>query len=81
MNDETSNKIAFLAIISGRNNKDNLLTALLDSGIHLINTVYGKGTVKASVLRNAFGLVPEENKVMITCISTCAKIETVLKML
>ena len=81
MNDETDGKIAYLAIIAGRKNKDALLTALHESGIRLINTVYGKGTVKASYLRNTFGLIPEENKVMIICISTCVKIDIALKML
>ncbi|MDR2018683.1 MAG: hypothetical protein LBQ00_07425 [Syntrophobacterales bacterium] len=81
MINETDNKISFLTIITGRNKKDALLTALLDSDIHLINTIYGKGTVKANFLRNALGLVPEENKVVITCISTCVKNEIVLRML
>ena len=78
---EPERKIAFLTIITGRKNKDAILKALHDSGICLINTVYGKGTVKAGYLQNAFGLVPEEKKAVITCLPTCAKIKPVLKLL
>ena len=78
---DTDGKIASLFIIAGRKMKDGLLNALLDADIHLIDTVYGKGTVKASMLMSTFGLVPEENKVMIVCLSTCEKIDKVLPML
>ena len=78
---EPGSKISFLAIIAGRKRKDALLTALLDTGIHLINTVYCKGTVNASFLRNTFGFVPEKDKVIITCLSTGVKIDIVIKML
>ena len=81
MKDEEMNKITFMILIAGRTQKDALLSALFESGIHLINTLYGKGTVKASYLQNTFGFIPEEKKVVITCVSTEVKINAVLKML
>jgi hypothetical protein len=73
--------IVFLTVIAGRKQKDALLSALLNAGIHLINTVYGRGTVSASLLKSALGLIPEEHKVVITCVSTQPKIEAVFALL
>jgi len=81
MKHDETDKIVFLTIIAGRKQKDALLTALLGAGIHLINTLYGKGTVKASYLQNTFGLTPEEKKVVITCVTTHVKSEAVMKLL
>jgi len=76
-----TDQVVLMIIIAGRKQKNALLTSLLASGIHLIDTVYGKGTVCAGYLRNTFGLVPEEKKVVITCASTYAKADLVLKLL
>jgi len=81
MKNEEMNKIAFMVLITGRKQKDALLSVLLESGIHLTHTLYGKGTVEASYLQNMFGLIPEEKKVVITCLSTQVKIDAVLKQL
>ena len=74
-------ELSNLFIIAGRSARDDLLKALLASEIHLINTVYGKGMADLSYLSHTLGFIPEDNKVMISCISTCARIEAVLKML
>ncbi len=58
-------KLVFLTLIAGRKRKDALLTALSASGLKVINTLYGKGTVEAGYLQNALGLIPEENKIII----------------
>ena len=71
----------FMVLIAGRKQKDALLTALLETGAHLINTTYARGTVKASFLKSAFGLVPEEHKVVVTCVLTQAKACAALRML
>lgn len=63
---ETPCKIVFFTLIAGRKQKDALLNALSASGLKLINTMYGKGTVQANYLQNVLGLVPEENKIIIT---------------
>lgn len=59
-------KLVFLTLIAGRKRKDALLTALSASGLKIINTIYGKGTVEAGYLQNVLGLIPEENKIIIT---------------
>lgn len=74
-------EIVFLTLIAGRKQKDALLSSLSESGVHLTNTIYGKGTVKANYMENLFGLVPEENKVVITCVLTREKSNAVMDML
>ena len=81
MKNDENKKIVFMTLIAGRKQKDAILSALSNSGIHLINTIYGKGTVNASYLKNILGLVSEENKVVITCVSTYTKVEAVLNLL
>jgi len=66
-------EIVFLMVIAGRKKEDALLSMLLDVGAPLINTVYGKGTVKAGYLASVLGFVPEENKTVITCLLSDTK--------
>jgi hypothetical protein len=81
MQNEKVETIVFMVLIAGRTELNALLSMLLDSGIHIIHTLYGKGTVKANYLQNTFGLIPEEKKVVITCLSTQAKADAVLELL
>lgn len=62
------NGAEFLTIIVGRKKKDEILKLLLESKCHLINVVYAKGSVKTGYFKDMLGLIPEEKKVMITCI-------------
>lgn len=81
MKNDDAEEILFLVLIAGRKQKDPLLTMLLQSGARVVNTLYGRGSVKAGCLKNALGLVPEENKVVITCVSTNEKADVILKLL
>ena len=81
MKHEDIDSIVFMTIIIGRKQKDALLSALLEAGVHLIYTKYGKGTVKASSLRHSLGLVPEEHKAVITCILKQGKAPEIYRML
>ncbi|MDR0248230.1 MAG: hypothetical protein LBI44_00985 [Oscillospiraceae bacterium] len=81
MSSGESEKAAFLVLITGRGQKNAILSDLADLDIRIVNTVYGKGTVKADVLHDILGLVPEENKVIIVCVSRHFKIEAVLRLL
>lgn len=81
MNHEMKDCLVFLVVIMGRNQKKALLSALREAGMHLINIVYGSGTVKANYLQSTFGLIPEEKKVVVTCIATCDQADGVLNML
>ena len=60
--------VDFLTLIAGRKHKEEILKFLLDSGCHLIDVVYAKGSVHTRYFRDMLGLVPEEKKVMITCL-------------
>ncbi len=73
--------VVFLTIIAGRKQKEPLLTALIEAGGRLVNVIYGKGSVKSGYLQDMLGLVPEENKVIITCLAAAEKTDSVFEML
>lgn len=60
--------VDFLTVITGRKHKEEIVKLLLGSGCHLIDVVYAKGSVQSGYFRDMLGLVPEEKKVMITCL-------------
>mgnify|MGYP000849113635 CR=1 FL=1 len=66
----TKNIVEFLTVIAGRKYKDEILKLLVASRCHLINVVYAKGSAQYGYFRDMLGLVPEEKKVMITCLVT-----------
>jgi hypothetical protein len=69
MNDKiVVNEIVLLAVVIDRKRKDSLIAMLSEAGGQLINTMYGKGSIKAGHLMTALGLVPEENRVIVTCL-------------
>lgn len=65
---ESKHGIDFVTLIANRNKKEEILKFLLSSGCHLIEVVYAKGSVKSGYFKDMLGLVPEEKKVMITCL-------------
>ncbi|MDD2269890.1 MAG: hypothetical protein PHY15_10180 [Eubacteriales bacterium] len=81
MKNEKAGKLVFLTLIVGRKQKDEILTAMFESGAKLISTLYGRGAVSASFLKNLLGLVPEENKAVITCLITEDKVDATMQML
>jgi hypothetical protein len=81
MQNEDMTKAVFLILVADRRQKEPIVTELLDKGIHLIDTVYGKGTVNTGYLMNTLGLVPEKNKIVVTCLFTYSKLGGVMKML
>ena len=81
MTEKEAKKLLFLVIIAGRKRKDDLLKALCKAGGHFITIYYGKGSVKAGFLLDAFGLVAEENKVIITCLCMHNEAEAIFDML
>jgi hypothetical protein len=62
------NEIVLLAVVVERKQKNDLIDRLLEASGQLINTIYGKGLVKAGYFREAFGLLPEDNRVIVTCL-------------
>ena len=81
MHEINSKQITQMMLIAGRKRYDELLGAMSDMGARVINTIYGKGSVKASYMMDAFGLVPEENKVVITCLIPSDKLDAMFDML
>ncbi len=75
------NGLVFLTLIAGRKQKEALLDALTEGGGRLVNIVYGRGTINAGYLKSILGMVPEENKVVITCLLPGEKSDAVLEML
>lgn len=73
--------IVFLILITGRKQKDILLKRICSIDSRVVNTVYGKGTVKSNYLLDMLGLVPEENKVIMTLALPREKADAVFEML
>ena len=78
---EDNHDMNHMVLITGRNQKDRLLTALSERGGPLFNFYYGRGSVKASFLMDTYGLVPEENKIIITCIASKSEADAIFDML
>ncbi len=81
MNTNPCGGIVFLVLIAGRKQKEELLQALSEAGGRLINVVYGKGSVKAGYLKDMLGLIPEENKIVVTCLLAGDKTDGIFDML
>ena len=81
MNQCSPEHIAFLVIIAGRKRKDALLEILLKMDCRIVNTLYGKSSIHASQLIEILGFVPEENKVVVTCILKQEAVESILETL
>ena len=81
MNQCAPEHIAFLVIVAGRKQKHALLEQLLQMECRIVNTLYGKSSIRAGHLVEMLGFVPEENKVVITCILHKEKVEGILETL
>jgi hypothetical protein len=77
-NDE---KLMFTVIIAGRKMKDALLTALLEAEVHVIDSLFGHGTVHAGLLGQTLGLVQEKQKIVIFAVAKHDRTEKVLGIL
>lgn len=73
--------IVFLVVVAGRKQKNALLSEILKNDCRIVHSIYGKGTIQEHVLVEMLGLVPEENKVVITCILQKSKVEEIFELL
>ena len=73
--------IFHLVLIAGRQQKDHILSALSKKGGHIINVIFGSGTIKATTLMEMLGLVQEREKVIITCLASNEEAGAILSML
>ncbi len=60
--------IDYITVIAARKYKDDVLKLLLNSGCHLIDVVYAKGSVQTGYFKDMLGLVADEKKILITCL-------------
>ena len=82
MTAEHKKNIAYLMVISGRKQKADLLKFLTEMKASVVNVSYGIGSVKNnSPLIEIFGFVPEEDKVIITCLLSHEKANDVIDLL
>ncbi|MEA4869525.1 MAG: hypothetical protein VB062_02670 [Christensenella sp.] len=81
MNRCAPDDIVFLVIVAGRKQKSGLLTHLLALDCRIVNTLYGKSSIQAGHLVEMLGFVPEENKVVITCILKKENVDGVFQIL
>ena len=74
-------EIVLLTVVIDRAQRDSVITMLSEAGGQLINTLYGKGLVNVGLFMEAFGLVPEKNRVIITCLLPSEESEPMIKTL
>ncbi len=73
--------VDFLTVVAIRKYKEEIAKMLLDNSCHLIDLVYTKCSVQTGYFKDMLGLVPDEKKVMITCIVTGDKTSKILEQL
>jgi hypothetical protein len=73
--------ISFLVVIGERRHKENFIVSLADVGATVFNVVYGRGFVKSNDFLAAFGIVHENNKVVITCLIKKSNLDEAFAML
>ena len=81
MTNNNASDIMYMVLIAGRRQEDELLDALSTKACHIITIVHATGSVQASVLLEVFGLVPEENKTLITCLASKEESDQIMDML
>lgn len=64
--EEKIRKLQYYVIICNQKNKDKYISLLKDMGAHGINVIYGKGSAKAGLITQAFGLDTEEHKAVVS---------------
>jgi len=81
MKSEESDSIVLMTLIARRELKDDYLAALSESGIHLVNSSFGRGFVEAGYLEYTFGLARDIRVAVMLCVSTQTKADAFLKRL
>ncbi|MDR0220212.1 MAG: hypothetical protein LBI54_02270 [Lachnospiraceae bacterium] len=76
-----SERLMMTVIIADRPQKDGIIKALLDRGVHIIETMYGHGTAHIGYIGHMLGLSQAKPKVVILSFEKKAKASEVLEML
>lgn len=75
------NDISYLVVITNKKQKDALVNELAKVDAKFFNIMYGKGLVKANEFLKAFGLVSDQQKVIITSLIKSDKVDSAFAML
>ncbi|MDR2091304.1 MAG: hypothetical protein LBP62_06655 [Clostridiales bacterium] len=73
--------ISFLVVIGERKLKESFIVSLAEVGATVFNVVYGRGFVKSNDFLAAFGIVHENNKVVVTCLIKKSALDDAFAML
>ncbi len=68
MNDSPNIGLQYFVIIAEQKKKNKFLSLLADHDAHVIDVVYGRGSMNPSAIAAAFGFESEQGKVLITCL-------------
>lgn len=79
MND--SHSIRFLVLIAERGKKDDFHTLIARGGGRVINMIYGKGSVHVSSLMEMLGIIPDVDKIVITCLISSENADEIMEIL
>ena len=78
MSNIQSKILQYFVIIAQIKKKDKFLSLLSEDGAHVIDTIYGRGSMSPSAIAAAFGLETEQGRVLISCL---IKSETAKKLM
>ena len=74
-----SDSIVLMVLIAKRDLKDYYLSALSESGIHLVSASFGRGFVESGYVKHTFGLNKDVRTVVIFCVTSHTKTDSFLK--
>lgn len=81
MSDVQTNSLQYFVIIAEQKKKNKFLSLLSDHGAHVIDTVYGHGSMSPSAIAAAFGFEVEQGKVFISCLVKTEKAKQLINIL
>ena len=81
MSDHVQDSFVYMILVANRKQKEDILCKISSADCRVISTIYGKGSTQAGYLVDMLGFVPEENKVVFTCILAKEKVQLLFEML
>lgn len=73
--------IVYLMVIADRKKKDEIAAVLCQNSARVNLAMYGEGSVKAGTVQKVFGFVPEQHKVIVTCLLTQERADAIIQIL
>lgn len=81
MENKTLNKLQYFVIIGKPKLKEKLYSLLKENNAHLLDTIYGHGSVSSNILAQAFGLDSEQKRVIISCLVPSENLSNLIQIL